>query len=177
MEPCLSSLGRQPDDWSNGPNMTSDLKILEPGDRAILDDIAPGVFDNPVDPALVAQFLGDHRHHLAVAIDGDQVVGFASGVHYVHPDKAAEMWINEVAVAPSHHGRGLGKAVMRTLLEHAKRLGCREAWILTDRTNQAAMRLYASAGGQEAPRDQVMFTFVLDSEGPDAAEQRGTIGD
>lgn len=148
--------------------MTPKLKILDSSDRAILDNVAPGVFDNSVDDSLVAQFLGDHRHHLAVAIDGDQVVGFASGVHYVHPDKPAEMWINEIGVAPSHQGRGLGKAVMRTLLQHAKRLGCCEAWVLTDRSNLAAMRLYASSGGQEAARDQVMCTFFLDSGGPNS---------
>ena len=146
--------------------MTPELRILDPCDRALLDNVAPGVFDNSVDPTLVVQFLGDHRHHLAVAIDGDQVVGFVSGVHYVHPDKPAEMWINEIGVAPSHQGRGLGKAMMRTLLQRAKHLGCREAWVLTDRSNHAAMRLYASTGRKEAPRDQVMFTFSLDSEGP-----------
>jgi ribosomal protein S18 acetylase RimI-like enzyme len=86
------------------------------------------------------------------------------GVHYVHPDKPSEMWINEVGVAPSHQGRGLGNAMVQTLLQHAIRLGCREAWVLTDRSNQAALRLYASAGGEEAPHDQVMFTFFLNRE-------------
>jgi len=87
-------------------------------------------------------------------------------VHYVHPDKTAELWINEVGVAPSHQRRGIGKAVIQALLEHAKRLGCREAWVLTDRGNQAAMRLYASTGGEEAARDQVMFTYFLNGKRP-----------
>ena len=58
-------------------------------------------------------------------------MGFASGVDYIHPDKPREFWINEVGVAPSHRDRGLGKAVLRTLLDHARALGCREAWVLT----------------------------------------------
>jgi aminoglycoside 6'-N-acetyltransferase I len=123
--------------------------------------VAPGVFDNVLDPSLVAEFLGDDRHHLAVAIERGQVIGFASAVHYVHPDKPPEMWINEVGVAADHQGRGVGKTVIRKLLQHGERLGCREAWVLTDRANQAAMRLYASTGGHEAPQDQVMFTFLL----------------
>ena len=144
--------------------MTLEIIVLAPGDHAMLNNVAPGVFDNSPDPTLVAQFLGDHRHHMAVAIDRGQVVGFASGVHYVHPDKPPEMWINEVGIAPSHQGRGLGKAIMQTLLQRAKAVGCREAWVLTDRSNHAAMRLYASAGGKETPHDQVMFTFFLDRE-------------
>lgn len=43
----------------------------------------------------------------------------------------------------------------------AEGLGCRKAWTPTDRSNDAAMRLYASTGGREAPADQVMFTFFL----------------
>jgi len=101
-------------------------------DQALLDSVLPGVFDHALDPNLVEEFLGDPRHHLAVAIDRGHIVGFVSGVHYVHPDKPAEMWVNEVGVAPSHQGQGLGKAMLRTLLRHAGRLGCREAWVLTD---------------------------------------------
>ena len=142
--------------------MAFEIRILQPGDQTAFDDIVPEVFDNALDPRLVAEFLSDARHHIAVAHDSGQMVGFASGVHYVHPDKPPELWINEVGVAPSHQGRGIGKAVLRALLQHGERLGCREAWVLTDRSNNAAMRLYASEGGHEGPHDQVMFTFFLD---------------
>ena len=144
--------------------MAFETRVLQSGDHAVLDNVAPDVFDNALDPKLVAEFLGDERHHLAVAVDQGQVIGFASGVHYVHPDKSPELWINEVGVAPSHQGQGVGTAVIRTLLEHGGRLGCAEAWVLTDRSNGAAMRLYAATGGQEGPTDHVMFTYFLNPE-------------
>ena len=143
--------------------VTIDIRMLASGDREILNNVAPGVFDNSIDPLLVDQFLTDPRHHLAVAIDDGQLVGFASGVHYVHPDKPSAMWINEIGVAPTHQGRGIGKTILQALLEHAKHLGCHEAWVLTDRSNARAMRLYASAGGDE-PREQMMFTFFLEPQ-------------
>jgi hypothetical protein len=49
------------------------------------------------------------------------------------------------------------------LFDHARALGCVEAWVLADRGNQGAMRLYGSRGGIETPTDQVMFTFRLDA--------------
>ena len=137
------------------------IKLLDSTDTAILEHVAPGVFDDELQPALVAEFLSDDRHHLVVAIEQGLVVGFASAVHYVHPDKPAELWINEVGVAPDHQRRGVGTAIIAALLEHARKLGCREAWVLTDRENEAAMRLYASTGGAEGPPDQVMFTYRL----------------
>lgn len=138
-----------------------ETRILNSRDQAVLANVAPGVFDDAIDPRLLEEFLGDPRHHLAVAIDQSQVIGFASGVHYVHPDKPAELWINEVGVSPDHQGRGVGKAVVRALLEHGKLLGCEEAWVLTDNANTAAIGLYASVGGKADPVPSVMFTFTL----------------
>ena len=144
--------------------MTIEIRILKSEDRPLLDDVAADVFDHAVHPDRAAEFLRDPRHHLAIASDDGQIVGFASGVHYVHPDKDPELWVNEVGVAPSHQGLGLGKAIMRCLLAHARHLGCREAWVLTDRSNAPAIRLYGSAGGEEAADDLVMFTFPLERE-------------
>jgi ribosomal protein S18 acetylase RimI-like enzyme len=82
---------------------------------------------------------------------------------YVHPDKPRpELWINEVGVASSHHRQGLARQLMELILDFGRENGCGEAWVLTDRENVAAMRLYQSAGGETAPDDQVMFTFYLD---------------
>ncbi len=106
------------------PAMTLEYRILRAGDAAVLDRVADDVFDGQVQPALAREFLGDERHHLAVAIDDGIVVGFASGVHYVHPDKPAELWINEVGVAPTHLRRGLAQALLRMLFDAGRALGC-----------------------------------------------------
>ena len=96
-----------------------------------------------------------------VAIQDETVIGFASAVHYIHPDKPTELWINEVAVTPGEHGKGVGKAIMKELLALGKRIGCANAWVLTDRSNTAANALYRSAGGAAAEGDTVMYEFGL----------------
>ena len=147
------------------------MRVLGSGDAAVLDRVAPGVLDRGIVARLAAEFLGDPRHHIAVAIEDGTVVAFASGVHYVHPDKPTELWINEVGVSPGHQRRGLGGRVVRALIAHGEALGCVNAWVLTDRANAAAMRLYASCGGVEAPGDTVMFEFPL---GPTPRRQTET---
>lgn len=142
--------------------MTPEIKLLSSNDGAALRSVAEGVFDDPIDGAAATEFLADARHHIAVAIADGLVVGFVSAVHYVHPDKPKpELWINEVGVAESHQGQGLGRKLMEAMLAEARRLGCAEAWVLTERDNNAAMRLYAACGGAEAPSDPVMFEFKL----------------
>lgn len=142
-----------------------EIKLLAATDGDVLQKVADGVFDDPIDAAAAAEFLADERHHLVVAIVDGLVEGFISAVHYVHPDKPApELWINEVGVAPTHQRQGLARKMMETVLAEARRLGCSEAWVLTERTNTAAMRLYAQCGGSEAPQDTVMFDFDLTAE-------------
>jgi carbonic anhydrase len=150
-----------------------DIKILQRGDEGLLTNTANGTFDDPIDARSTAEFLGDPRHHLVVAREDGLIVGFVSAVHYLHPDKPhPELWINEVDVAETHRERGIGKALLRSLLDVAREMGCTEAWVLTDRSNTAAMRLYSSAGGVEAPHDQVMFTFRLNATGDTQSEDR-----
>jgi GNAT superfamily N-acetyltransferase len=126
----------------------------------VFDSLATGVFDKPVDPDFAGEFLGDARHHLAAALDDDgQIVGIASAVHYVHPDKPPELWINEIAVAPAFRSRGIGKRMMETLFELGRSLGCVEAWVLAEDENNGARRFYAALGGRASP--STMFSFDL----------------
>lgn len=158
-----------------------EIKILRPGDDLILANVAPQLFDNPIDPALAKEFLADSRHHIAVDLDPSidaspatspepssvasldtfLLVGFASGVHYLHPDKPPELWINEVAVSPTHRRRGLGKTLLRALLDVGRAHHCVNAWVLTHRSNSAAMALYAAAGGTEGADDSGPHDAVL----------------
>lgn len=138
-----------------------DVRLLGANDAALLSRVAPDVFDGPIDPRWTAEFFADPRHHLVVAIDDGVVVGMVSAVNYVHPDKAPQLFINEVAVAPSHHGRGIGRRMMDRVVTLAMELGCTEAWVLTDRQNAPAMRLYEAAGGAVPPDDCIMYTIRM----------------
>lgn len=89
------------------------------------------------------------------------MVGFVSGLHYIHPDKPAELWINEVSVAVSHRRRGLGKAMLAAMMARARELGCREAWVLTEAPNAAARALYRTAGGAESEALMVSYDLTL----------------
>ena len=139
------------------------IKTISLTDLPLLLHPADDVFDNPVDEAYAREFLADPRHHIVVALSEGVVIGFASAVHYIHPDKPPELWINEVGVADAHQGKGVGKAIMNELLRLGKQLGCVNAWVLTDRSNEAANRLYQSAGGQVAEGNTVMYEIELDT--------------
>ena len=130
--------------------MTTDPEFLlvDAGNAAVLQHVAPEVFDGAIDPRWTAEFIADARHHLIVAVDDGVVVGMVSAVDYVHPDKAAQLWINELGVAPTHQRRGIGLALVQRMLAHGRSIGCTEAWVGTEVDNGAARSLYERAGGE-----------------------------
>ena len=138
------------------------IKVLSISDLPLLMNVADDVFDNPVNESYAREFLADPRHHIVVALSDGVVIGFASAVHYIHPDKPTELWINEVGVAEARQNKGVGKAIMNELLRLGKQLGCVNAWVLTDKNNAAANGLYQSASGQVAEGDTVMYEFGFD---------------
>ncbi len=135
------------------------VRLLAVTDAPLLETAAADVFDLPVDPRLTAQFLADPRHHIAAALAECRVVGMATAVHYVHPDKPPELWINEVGVSEPYQRQGIARRMLDTLFQHARTLGCAQAWVLTESGNTPARALYAATGGRE---DAVVgFTFEI----------------
>ncbi|MHB8470324.1 MAG: GNAT family N-acetyltransferase [Gaiellaceae bacterium] len=120
------------------------------------------LFDRPPTAAGAATFFGKPGHHLLVAFDGGDVpVGFVSGVETAHADKGIEMFLCELAVAEEHRNRGIGRALVRSLAELARELGCYGMWVAAEPDNAAALATYGTAGAAP-PEAAVTLEWVFD---------------
>lgn len=149
------------------------VRVLGRDDLRVLDAVAADVFDHPINRRWAAEFLADPRHHLAVAIVDGVVVGMASGVHYVHPDKPPELWVNEVGVAPAFQNRGIGRRLLQALFTRGREVGCSAGWVGTEVSNAAARRLYRAVGGVEDAEPFVLVSFTLTGSGGDLPTEVG----
>lgn len=107
------------------------------------------LFDGPVRPEHARRFLDSPGHHLFLAHEDGGPVGFVSGVETVHPDKGAEMFLYELAVAGPFRRRGTGRALVRALAALARERGCYGMWVGVDTGNDVALAAYRSAGGKD----------------------------
>lgn len=142
-----------------------EIRLLGSSELATLERIDPDVFDNPVRLDLTVQYLTNPNNLLAVAIQGGVVVGMASAIAYIHPDKPLALFINEVGVSGKCQGKGLGKRLIAALLAQGRRMGCTEAWVATEEDNAAARALYVSSAGREEPARAVVYTWPLAGSG------------
>ena len=116
------------------------------------------LFDAPPTDAWAAKFLASEGHHLLVAVEDADPVGFVSGVETTHPDKGTEMFLYELSVHPEHRNRGVGGALVRALADLARARGCYGMWVSTEPDNAAAVATYRAAGAAP-PEPCVILTW------------------
>jgi ribosomal protein S18 acetylase RimI-like enzyme len=138
-----------------------EIRVVAAGEAALLENVVDDVFDHPVQPDLLRVFLASPDNVLVVARVEGQVVGMASGLAYVHPDKPLSLFINEVGVSARFQGRGIGRLLLDRILIWGRDRGCAEAWVATEIGNEAARRLYESAGGVEDDERAAVYVYSL----------------
>jgi ribosomal protein S18 acetylase RimI-like enzyme len=148
------------------------IHLVGESNRSLLDRVDDDVFDHRVQPPLLRAFLDNPANLLVVAVAERRVVGMASGIAYVHPDKPLSLFINEVGVAGRFQRQGIGRQLLAALIEQGRQLGCAEAWVATEVGNTAARALYASLGGVADEDQAVVYVYALESRPADPPDPR-----
>jgi ribosomal-protein-alanine N-acetyltransferase len=91
--------------------------------------------------AFLAEIAAKHNHYVAARAD-DKLVGYA-GIARLGRMKPYEYEIHTVGVDPAYQGQGIGRGMLRNLIEYADG-GTIFLEVRTD--NQAAIALYESEG-------------------------------
>jgi aminoglycoside 6'-N-acetyltransferase I len=136
-----------------------EIRRVGPGDEGVLDRVAAEVFDEPVDPGRLAAYLAEPGHHMLVALRAGEVVAQVAAVVHRHPDKATELYIDEVGVTPALQRQGIARRMLGEMLALGRALGCEEAWVGTEPDNLPARGLYGARGVGAEPF--VMYVFPL----------------
>lgn len=132
------------------------IRLLGPDDAELI--LTSDAFDYPADPVQTQAFLDDDRHVIMGAILDGELVGFASGIIHLHPDKQPMLFVSEVGVNERHRRRGIGERLVRDLLTATRARNIRGVWLATESYNVAARNLYARLAGRET-RHIVVFDW------------------
>lgn len=94
------------------------------------------------------------RALVAVTADGKNV---GKIVGYIILEKhKGRLWVNDTAVHPKHHGRGIATALFRAALgHHSKSKGKHEVWLWVNAKNPA-LRFWKRLGFKEVLREVLM---------------------
>jgi ribosomal protein S18 acetylase RimI-like enzyme len=139
--------------------MDIEIKRLSVGDEAILGRVAADVFDETIDPKLLTAYLAEANHHLIVAVKDGEVVGQIRAVIHKHPDRADELYIDNLGVTPSLQRQGIATKLFSAMLELGKQANCKDAWLATEQDNEQAKRFYETYG----VRAEAMMFYLFEN--------------
>jgi GNAT superfamily N-acetyltransferase len=80
----------------------------------------------------------DDRGRAIAMASGQLVISTAEG--------APSVWVEDVVVAPEYRHRGIGRALLESLLSWAAAQGATRAQLLADQNNEPALAFYARLG-------------------------------
>ena len=133
--------------------------VAQASDSALFAKVADGVFDQAISIELVEEYLADAGHFMVVAVQDDKIVGQVAAVVHRHPDKAPDLYLDEVGVADDYLRRGIATKLVERAIEEGVTRGCAGCWLATENGNVAARALYRQ--WQPAGESVTMYQWNL----------------
>ena len=122
------------------------VRSIGNADAALLERVTEDVFDEPIVADRLSAFLSEPNQLLVVALCDGSVVGQVTAYIHRHPDKQAELYVDNVGVAPAFQRQGVARRMLAEMLLLGKNHGCEMIWVATESTNEPARALYRSLG-------------------------------
>ncbi len=141
------------------------VRRLRAGDDNIaqrLFAVMAEAFEEPNEPqsdASMQRLLSRDDLWILAALDGDAVLGgLTAHVLPMTRVDGVEVFIYDLAVAPSVQRRGIGRALVADVRVRAQAIGALSVFVPADVEDDHALAFYEAIGGDAAP--VTMFTFV-----------------
>jgi ribosomal protein S18 acetylase RimI-like enzyme len=99
----------------------------------------------PLSGAAARRYLGNPNLCHWVAREGGRILGFLCGYYLpLRSGKGGEFLLYETGVRKAHRGRGVGRALMKTMFDWMKSNRVKVVWVIAD--NPGALRFYKRCG-------------------------------
>lgn len=122
------------------------LVRVQAANLSILERVDAECFDEPIDMGRAARCVASADAVLVVAVADGLVRGQCLAAIHRHPDKATELYIDDLAVALAFRRQGVGKRLVDACIGHGREAGVETVWVATEPENDAAKALYATLG-------------------------------
>ncbi|MDA3628288.1 GNAT family N-acetyltransferase [Saccharopolyspora sp. WRP15-2] len=139
------------------------IRVARPTDYEVIGEIAvrayaeAGSLPADVDYASVLRDAADRAEHgeLLIALAGDRPLGTVTvvqpGTAYAEISQPGELEFRMLAVVPEAAGNGVGRALVRAVIDRAREHDAKRVVLCVKDTSEPARRLYESLGFERCP--------------------------
>lgn len=111
-------------------------------------------------PSAIDAFIAREGNYGFVVLVDDVIVGFAYAYELLRVDEVAPMlYVHSVGLLPAYQNKGLGTRLMAYITAYAKEHGFSECFVITDKGNAPACKVYETVGGKSAYENEVVYVM------------------
>jgi aminoglycoside 6'-N-acetyltransferase I len=122
--------------------MTVSIHRITRDNSGLLDAIAQDVFDHAIAAERLDAFIAAPGHALFVAVDDREVVGHIRGIVHLQPDRASDLYIDNLGVSPVQQRQGIATRLIQALVAWGRAQGCTYVWVATEPNNDGGIAFY-----------------------------------
>lgn len=130
----------------------------------LLKKAANQFFKPDVSQEQLKAYINKPQNWAYIAIgSNDEILGFAFGYVLESFYSTPELYMHSIDVVEQYKRQGIGKLLMNKILEDCKEKGFKELFLVTNKGNIPAVRLYESTGGTAPDEDNVVYSWEIEN--------------
>ncbi|MDQ6601423.1 MAG: GNAT family N-acetyltransferase [Chloroflexota bacterium] len=130
---------------------------------ALLNRVNVRFPDHQWEATNAARFCEDATNVLLLAYRGDTLCGLLIAYRLQCLDgRRAQLFIDEVDVHEDSWRRGVGRAMLASIMQIAREMDAGEVWVQTHASNAPAVGLYRAVGGVPEDSDETIVSFAFE---------------
>lgn len=135
-----------------------EYKLLEENELVLMENVLND--DNMLfDIDYLKGFILNQSTYGFVAKEKDIIAGFAYGYTLLRPDGKTMFYLHSIGMLPEYQDQGYGTGLLSFIKEYAKKTGCSEMFIITDKGNPRACHVYEKLGGENDHEDEIVYVY------------------
>lgn len=138
------------------------IKRLTSSDLSLVENLLHS--QNKSDPKLenIAAFLENEFNYFMAYVEEGEIIGFALAYTLQRYDgQNSMMYLHEIGVNEDSRRKGIGKKLLKALKNICTENDFMKLFLITNKSNRPAVRLYESLDGETDSDDDVVYTIKM----------------
>ncbi|MCL2015449.1 MAG: GNAT family N-acetyltransferase [Defluviitaleaceae bacterium] len=121
------------------------------------ENLAPVLTELEIDFGRLCEFLKFPHNLVFVAKIGNEICGFIYGYSLMSLDSPPQLFVYSVDVLEKYQNLGIGTKLFQYVVDFSRENGFAECYVMTDKANKRACRIYEKAGGKNDYDDEIIY--------------------
>ena len=112
-----------------------------------------------IDPLRLRDFLEQPQNLAFIAKCNNEVTAFIYGYSLMSLNSNPQLFIYSVEVVSKFQNMGIGSKLFQYVVDYSRENGFSECYVITDKGNKRACRIYEKAGGKNDYEDEIVYVI------------------